>query len=689
MPLTLPNLDDRRWAELVDEGRALIPFYAPEWTDHNVHDPGITLLELFAWLAEMDVYHLNRVTDRNKLKFLSLVGIHLEPPHPSLAVLSLTPKPGTTPLILPAVEFDGVDLSGRIARFSTLSELTVNELDLELVLRETGNGIQDLTNRWKRGEAFAPFGDDPGPGSALYLGFKQPLPVNLPVTLFLVVRDLQESEAERLRIMNESVLDQDSCRRPNPCLTDEAPATVQDGASAPLSHHSARLVWEYFDNSQTWRALDSQSGQVTDETRALSLNGRVVIKVPEAIAATQVGQSESHYFLRCRLLAGVLDAPPRLLALVVNGVLVEQSASAGERREIQTPAGPLTLEFEDLGSGTGRPNQQFALAHPAALEPFRLFTLESGEWREWEHRADFDASRRGDAHFLVDASGGVVRFGDGEKGRAVPLGAKVIASYRSTRGEEGNLPADTVKRLADRTHNDAIPGFDLFSAKTQLDKITNPLPAVGGRDTESLDHAEGRAFEVVRTTPRAVTLEDCESLARETPGTQVARVAARANLHSSFPCLNAEGIVTVIILPYLPKGRPSPSSGLRRAVAAYLARRRVIGTRIEVVGPVYRAVSVRARVQSLAGTNRVELRDTLVARLNEFFDPLSGGPDGAGWVLGRDIYRSEVLQTIDETVGVDNVISLELIVDGKGHCGNVCLGPLELVSAGEHQIEVV
>lgn len=61
MPIPLPNLDDRRWAELVEQGRALIPLYSPEWTDHNASDPGITLMELLAFIAEMDVYRLNRI----------------------------------------------------------------------------------------------------------------------------------------------------------------------------------------------------------------------------------------------------------------------------------------------------------------------------------------------------------------------------------------------------------------------------------------------------------------------------------------------------------------------------------------------------------------------------------------------------------------------------------------------------
>src|SRR5688572_22606405 len=75
MPLEVPNLDDRRWADLVQEAQALIPRRAPAWTDHNVHDPGITFIELFAWLVEMQLYQLNRVGERHREVFGRLAGV--------------------------------------------------------------------------------------------------------------------------------------------------------------------------------------------------------------------------------------------------------------------------------------------------------------------------------------------------------------------------------------------------------------------------------------------------------------------------------------------------------------------------------------------------------------------------------------------------------------------------------------
>jgi Baseplate J-like protein len=73
MPLELPNLDDRTYDDLVTEALSMIPTYAPEWTNHNPSDPGIMLIELFAYLTELLNYRLNRITDANRIAFLKLI----------------------------------------------------------------------------------------------------------------------------------------------------------------------------------------------------------------------------------------------------------------------------------------------------------------------------------------------------------------------------------------------------------------------------------------------------------------------------------------------------------------------------------------------------------------------------------------------------------------------------------------
>ncbi|MBH24615.1 MAG: putative baseplate assembly protein [Myxococcales bacterium] len=82
-----PNLDDRTFEDIVQEALTLIPKYCPDWTNYNPSDPGVTLIELFAWMTEMILYRLNKVTDKNYLKFLELMGIQLQPPQPAQALL--------------------------------------------------------------------------------------------------------------------------------------------------------------------------------------------------------------------------------------------------------------------------------------------------------------------------------------------------------------------------------------------------------------------------------------------------------------------------------------------------------------------------------------------------------------------------------------------------------------------------
>ena len=90
MPLPAPNLDDRKFQDLVDEAKRRIPLYCPEWTDHNVSDPGVALIELFAWMSETIIFRLNRVPERHYLKFLEMLGVTLNPGQAATTKLTFT-----------------------------------------------------------------------------------------------------------------------------------------------------------------------------------------------------------------------------------------------------------------------------------------------------------------------------------------------------------------------------------------------------------------------------------------------------------------------------------------------------------------------------------------------------------------------------------------------------------------------
>src|SRR5215211_1943334 len=75
MPIPKPNLDDTTFEEIVEEAKKKIPVYSRLWTDFNQSDPGITFIELFAWLVDMQIYSLNRITGKNYQKYLNLLGV--------------------------------------------------------------------------------------------------------------------------------------------------------------------------------------------------------------------------------------------------------------------------------------------------------------------------------------------------------------------------------------------------------------------------------------------------------------------------------------------------------------------------------------------------------------------------------------------------------------------------------------
>ena len=85
MTLPVPNLDDRGFQDLVDEAKRLVQLRNPEWTDHNVSDPGVTLIESFAYLVDQLIFRLNQVPDLHYVKFLDLLGERMIPPAAAIA----------------------------------------------------------------------------------------------------------------------------------------------------------------------------------------------------------------------------------------------------------------------------------------------------------------------------------------------------------------------------------------------------------------------------------------------------------------------------------------------------------------------------------------------------------------------------------------------------------------------------
>jgi|HubBroStandDraft_2_1064218.scaffolds.fasta_scaffold00091_19 hypothetical protein len=749
MPLTLPNLDDRRWADLVEESRALIPVYGGEWTDHNVSDPGITIVELLAYIAEMDLFELNQITDAHKRKFLSLIGMQPEPPRAAKAVLKFGLDAATPTLDLPAgLAFTTAGTEP--VRFQTREAITVVAGDVAALQLAQSAAFQDLTSAWRRGEPVTVFGANPVPEASFYVGFSAALPVGKQVNLYFYFAGDQSLYHERERIEKEAAVRALDCQPPagqNPCVgvaTTPANPPAPEPA-APLVHPSVRAVWEFWADDAAqgqWVALRAAQDHLVDETRSFTLNGSVRFQLPSAMRAQSFGTVASKLcYLRCRFVSGVYDAAPLLLGAVLNSVFSLQITplnsslriapgaqilgtvpNPGDRVQLKlqldnagrinqltfgggatgdpkflilsyraatSTEGSLQIEAAYLGRTTGFPYDQFVVPNaPVMTRGFRLFSLSGSGWQEWQWRADLESSLPRDTQVILSPTDGKLQFGDGENGLVPDAGSLLFVVADNTLVEAGNVVAHSVSILEDSPHNRAELGTNWAAVSSHLKIIDNPFSAQGGASAETPDQASLRAIQLINGPTRAVTVSDYEQFALTTPGTRMARALAIPDFHDHFPCFMAPGVVTVVVVPFLPAGAPSPSSASRRAIASYLNRRRIVGTRIRVVAPQYVEVSVQASVQAIKGVNRTTLQARIVARLQQFLDPLVGGENGEGWPFGRHVYAPDLLSVIADVPGVDHVLAFAFTGGCTPPCNEICVGRAGLVKAGTLSIEV-
>jgi predicted phage baseplate assembly protein len=663
MPLPLPRLDNRTFAELVAEGRALLPRLAPVWTDHNIHDPGIALLELLAWLTEIDIYRLDRTLEASYRAFLRLVGVELRPAQVADTVLVVSLEPAGNPVLLPS----GLQVgdSECVIVFQTTAPLHVSPAQMVVVLAgQAGDWVDHTVENQTSDRLYRPFGSQPAPDSALYLGFDRPL-AEEPVRINLYVwtgAPAADRETRRQLAAEWETAQAESAKL----------YAAGCGADGPewWRHYSVRTVWEYYTAAGEWAALPD----VSDETRALTLSGPVSFTAPLDQAPGE--PDDQHLFIRCRLLGGHYECPPAIDRVALNTVAARHAADVK----------PEVL----LGLSNGRAGQRFqASDRPIVPGSTRLKVVvgavEDEPWREVQF---WDRAGPHERAYLLAPERGEIRFGNGRAGRVPPAAAELWLTHQVGAGPVGNVAAGTLTEALAGPHNAAlVPDWENVRPALQ---VTQPVAALGGAAAETLAEARGRALAALAERRGAITLADFAALALETPGVPLARAHALADYHPAVPCFPAPGCVTVVVIPHCPDPSPTPGPDLLRAVARYVERRRMLTTQVHVVGPCYTPVIVHARLHVAPRTVTSGLAALAQRALDDFFHPLYGGPDGAGWPVGRDVYRAEVMALLNRLPGVDYVdeLGLQTTGDAEPRCGNLPICADGLVASGQHKIVI-
>ncbi|MFF1830307.1 putative baseplate assembly protein [Paenarthrobacter sp. NPDC058040] len=374
---------------------------------------------------------------------------------------------------------------------------------------------------------------------------------------------------------------------------------------------------------------------------------------------------------------GVPGAPQPVFTTTAAATL-----APGQATVLVTAADVTMYDAIPIGTGTGRPGQSFVIPNAPIVSGAGLAIavevppgtrLSSGEavlvdgkpfryCKEVEAFADADP---GEMPVRIDRSAGVAMFAwwDEESAARTPAsvpgpGAEVRGWYRGGGGAAGNVGAGHLTVL--RT---PVPGA----------KVTNPEPATGGRDGETLENALRRAPQDFQARDRAVTVRDYEVLARRHAGVGRARAFTRKDLWA----FAQPGEVEIVLVPFVPGSRDAGTHPLRAAeldahardqvrsdVEQYLRRRSTVGAEPVVRWGLYKQVLVDARIVVRPDEDAEAVKSRIVGRLSEGISPLSPDPQSYGSGFGRPLRVSNLYRAMEEAEpGVQYVDRVRLEVD--------------------------
>ncbi|HYO43141.1 MAG TPA: putative baseplate assembly protein [Candidatus Limnocylindrales bacterium] len=606
MALPVPNLDDRRFQDLVDEAKRLVQQRCPEWTDHNVSDPGVTLIELFAWMTDQVVYRLNRVPDRNYVKFLELIGVSLYPPTAARTTVTFwlsAPQPDVVTIAASTqVATVRTDTSEAIV-FQTTDDLPIVPCSLaRLGSMIDGKTYRDHSEALAKGADIYGFHEVPEPDDALYVGLSEAVPSN----------------AVRLRFN----------------------AHIEGVGVDPTN---PPLTWEAW-TGDDWEPCELDS----DSTGGLNRDGDVVLHVPKGHVASLIAKGRAGW-LRARVTEPYEGQPAYSASPSVTGLTAIT---------IGGTVGAVNAELvraEEIGIAGGVPGERFGLKRGPVVPGDGDLILEVSTddgWEEWTQVSDFAASGPDDKHFSLDIAAGEVRLGP-----AVRLADGALRRYGAMPPKDAHMRVREYRVGGGRRGNVAPRAISVLKGSIPfVTRIENRRPARGGVDGEDIENAKVRGPIRLRARGRAVTTEDYEQLAREA-APEIARVRAVAAGDGADP-----GSVRVLIVPAavsehgrLRFDQLVPNEDTLQKITDRLEEARVIGTRANVEPPVYRGITVVAKLRARPKVNPARLQEEALTALNEYFHPITGGPDGTGWPFGRPINVGEVFSVLQGLKGTETV----------------------------------
>ena len=723
MPIQIPQLDDRDFEQLFAEAKARIPVHTPEWTNFNDSDPGITIVQLFAFMTENLLYRSNRIPEVNRLKFLKLLGIGLQPASAAQGLVAFSNDRGP----VTAWPLDvGADLrAGKIA-FRTRTGLCILPVTAAAYYKKPR---LDLTSAQQASYQmlYQSLLDTPNDQLQFYQSIQldppeigKPLPTvdlvndtidrslwvalvgpsNVPVS---TVRAAIAGQTLSLGLYPAAYANQQSAGRvltpveANPVVVSD-PGLIFEVAAPDLDPTGqfgvgpgkyVRLNVEYAEN-----VLDTPGiVQVT-----LPAYNKLVLwdfdpeedgtdDYPPFVEDTDLAQRIATW-VRIRVRdqtdtpqgnsTGPIQQQAQLTWVGVNAARVIQAVSVSNER---------------LGVGTGAPDQMYKVANTPVivdtvqtaedLIPTSTFVLEiqnvDGGWDTWLMTDDLYAAGPNDTVYTLDNEAGLISFGSGLKGMRPPLGRVLRVSYEYGGGLDGNVAIGAINK------SPALPGGF---------KVENPVTLWDASAGETAADGEHSIPQYLKHRDRLVTASDFHDITLSTPSVDIGRVEVLSLFNPlkcdpNNPLQSWPGVVTVMVIPTHDQRQPDaplPDRLFLDAVCNWLDPRRLITTEIYVRGPVYVPVWVSVGIVTMPGQLRELVQKNVQAALRNYLSPLIGGPPvptaaavldmdipnpvatpqdpcqllGTGWPLWTDLRVQDLEAVATRVVGVRYVDSINL-----------------------------
>jgi hypothetical protein len=705
MPITVPNLDDRNFDDLYAEVVARVPVHTPEWTNLGESDPGVTLLQLFTFLADNLSYRSNRIPEATRRTFLTLLGRGLQPATPARGFVTFAIE-GTT-VTIP----DGT--VARAGKVQYRTRRTVNTLPIEAHVfwkqPRTDLDADTLAHLQRLHEPFLgeagldqlAFYDpvelgDPAPGMALpVVDLADPVggPVDGALWVALcvsptAVRAAGGSHEAAVATVSALVAGQTLTLGVLPGATPDG--RVLDPQRSVAAPPEPGLLVEA---SAPGAPPTYQRLTVTYADEVLDVPGVLEVQLPAAGKLTGAWPVDPST-------EGTGDYPPlvqdrSLAARVVTWLRVRRPSSgvaaAGPGgaavswvgANVATVVQSTKVVDELLGVANGAPDQRYRVANQPVLlsDPEATPVVEvqgpTGMWEGWELTDSLYAAGPDDKVVMIDAEAGVVSFGSGLHGFRPPLQAGIRMSYEHGGGLQGLVPIDEISK-AD----------DLPAGVT----VRNPLATWGGAAGEALVDGERSIPAWLRHRDRAVTAADFRDIVLRTPAVDLGRVDVlglfdpRASSPAPDPT-DAAGAVTVMVVPRADALAPTPPSAIDphvlEAVCRWVDPTRLVTTQVFVRGAHWVSIVVSVGIALMPGEVREEVEQRAREALAGYLSPLTGGlgaglngePEitvettGAsptGWPLGVSVRGDDLGATVTRVPGVRYVEGVRLAATRDG-----------------------